>query len=149
MKENPIDKKKTAANPHILPYSHHVGSALVRPIDRGRVKGLAVEAMYAHTEMQLDQIRQQIELLARQARHLRERVEVSERIYLAKMNFKPLIGHVYHLYRRPKGEEILSLIAPGEWGKTPPLVFVATVKLLADHTWELLNTGDEWSGHDG
>ena len=135
---NPIDKDKIAESPHNLPYAHTVGGSVVKPIDKGKMKGLAVSAMYEQTDMQLDQIREQIELLATQAKAIQKRVQISEQIYLCKMNFKPLIGHAYHLYRRDSGEEMLSIVAPNEWGKTNPLTFVASVKLLADHTWEIL-----------
>ena len=145
MSENPIDEKKTSKTPHSLTYAHHVGSAVIKPIDRGRVKGVALEAMYEQTDRQLDQIREQVELLARQAQMIHERVQISERIYLAQMNFKPIVGHTYHLYRRKNGEELLSMIAPEEWGRVAPIEFVASVKLLADHTWEVLLNGKNFN----
>jgi len=77
---NPIDKDKIAENPHLLPYAHTVGGAVIKPIDKGRVKGLAVGAMYEQTEMQLDQIREQINLLAEQANKIKARVEISEKV---------------------------------------------------------------------
>ncbi|MCB9338854.1 MAG: DUF2452 domain-containing protein [Lewinellaceae bacterium] len=135
---NPIDKDKTTDTPHLLPYAHHVGSAVIKPIDKGRTKGLAVSAMYEQTNIQLDQIRQQVELLAEQARKIHQRVEISERIYLTEMNFKPLIGHIYHLYTRADGTEFLSMVGPEEWGRNKSISFQSTVKLLADHTWEIL-----------
>jgi len=135
---NPIDKDKITETPHLLPYAHTVGGSVIKPIDRGRVKGLAVAAMYEQTDMQLDQIRQQVELLAEQAKKIQRRVEISERIYQTEMNFKPLISHTYHLYTRKDGSEFLSMIGPGEWGRKAPVQFQATVKLLADHTWEVL-----------
>ncbi|MEN0045558.1 MAG: DUF2452 domain-containing protein [Bacteroidota bacterium] len=137
-KENPIDKDKIAENPHLLPYAHTVGGAVIKPIDKGRVKGLAVSAMHEQTNMQLDQIRKQVELLVTQAQLIHDRVEVSERIYLADMNFKPLIGKTYHLYQRKNGKDVLSMVAPNEWGRSQPYTFVSSVKLLADHTWEIL-----------
>ena len=70
---NPIDIDKVAENPHLLPYAHTVGGAVIKPIDKGKVKGLAVTAMYEQTEMQLDQIREQINLLAEQAKGIKER----------------------------------------------------------------------------
>ena len=135
---NPIDKDKIAENPHLLPYAHTVGGAVIKPIDKGRVKGLAVSAMYDQTEMQLSQIREQVELLAQQAELVHRRVKISEQIYLAEMSFKPLISHTYHLYRRKNGKEVLSMVAPEQWGKSMPFEeFVATVTLLADHTWDI------------
>ncbi len=139
---NPIDEDKVAEAPHSLPYAHHVGSQLIKPIDRGRVKGRAVSAMYDQTEAQLDQIREQIELLARQARRIKERVHLSEEIYLAEMNFEPLIGQAYHLYRRADDSSVLSLVGPREWGGRPPYTFVASVRLLSDHTWDILESGE-------
>jgi hypothetical protein len=39
---NPIDPKKVAQNPGLLPYAHNAASAVVKPIDKGRAKGIAV-----------------------------------------------------------------------------------------------------------
>ena len=137
---NPIDKDKIAENPHLLPYAHTVGGVVIKPIDRGRTKGLSLTSMYDQTDIQMDQIRQQIELLAAQAKKLQDRVKISEMIYLAQMNFKPVISKAYHLYQRKNEQYVLSMVGPAEWGKNPPMDFVATVKLLADHTWEVLDT---------
>lgn len=136
--DNPIDPDKVAENPHLLPYAHTVGGAVIKPIDKGRVKGRAVTAMYEQTDLQLQQIREQIELLAQQAQHIRDRVHISEAIYEAEMTFEPLIAHTYHLYQRSNGKYQLSLVGPREWGGAPPLTFIATVKMLADHTWEIV-----------
>lgn len=136
---NPIDKDKIAENPHLLPYAHTVGGAVIKPIDKGKVKGQAVAAMYEQTDMQLDQIRKQVELLAAQAQAIHDRVEISENIYQAEMSFKPLMSHIYHLYVRKNGKYVLSMIAPDEWGRSCPYEFKATVKLLADHTWDIIN----------
>jgi hypothetical protein len=135
---NPIDPDKIAENPHLLPYAHTVGGAVIKPIDKGRVKGRAVSAMYEQTDLQLDQIRKQIELLAQQAKSIHDRVQISEQIYEAEMNFEPLISFKYHLYQRSNGKYVLSMVGPEEWGPNPPYSFVATVKMLADHTWDIL-----------
>lgn len=135
---NPIDKEKVAEDPHLLPYAHTVGGVVIKPIDKGRVKGRAVSSMYKQTEMQLNQIKKQIELLAQQAQAIQNRVAISEEIYQAEMSFEPLVGFVYHLYRRNNGKALLSMVGPEEWGTGAPYDFVATVHLLADHTWEIL-----------
>ncbi|MFK8102129.1 MAG: DUF2452 domain-containing protein [Saprospiraceae bacterium] len=135
--QNPIDKDKIAENPHLLPYAHTVGGAVIKPEDKGRIKGLAVSAMYEQTDQQIGQIREQMELLAQQAKAIQDRIHVSEAIYLAEMNFKPLISHQYHLYKKSDEKHVLSMIGPKEWGKNPPYEFVASVKLLADHTWDI------------
>ena len=139
---NPIDDDKVAENPHALPYAHTVGGVQIKPVDKGKIKGRAVKAMYKQADMQLNQIKRQIELLAQQAKAINERIAISEQIYTAEMNFEPLIGCTYHLYERSNGKYVLSMVSPQEWGKNPPFRFVATVELLADHTWEVLERGE-------
>lgn len=136
---NPIDADKITETPSILPYAHHRGSIMIEPVDRGKVKGRAMAAMYEQTDLHLDQIRQQIELLARQAQAIQDRVAISEKIYMAEMGFEPIIGKNYYLYLRNNGKYVLSLVSPQEWGKQSPYEFVAAVKLLADHTWEVMD----------
>lgn len=142
---NPIDKDKVALEPHLLPYSHSVGGVVIKPVDRGRIKGRAVTSMYQQTDIQLGQLRKQIELLAKQADDIRKRVLISEKIYEAEISFQPLVGFVYHLYAKNNGAYVLSMISPDEWGSNPPYEFQATVKLFADHTWEILTTGEDFS----
>jgi hypothetical protein len=121
----------------VLPYASSAGSVAIRPTKEGVIKHKALSAMEDQTNMQLNQIREQIELLARQAQEIRKRKELSLMIYEAKITFKPQIGQVYHVYEKTDGSHVLSLVAPSEWGggAGPFAGFIATVKLLADHTW--------------
>jgi hypothetical protein len=120
----------------VLPYASSVGSVAIRPTKEGVIKHKALSAMEDQTNMQLNQIRQQIELLAKQAQEIRKRKELSLMIYEAKLSFKPQIGQVYHLYEKRDNTHILSLVAPQEWGGAGPFKqFLSSVQLLADHTW--------------
>jgi hypothetical protein len=121
----------------VLPYASSAGSVAIRPTKEGVIKHKALSAMEDQTNMQLNQIKEQIELLARQAQEIRKRKELSLMIYEAKITFKPQIGQVYHVYEKADGSHVLSLVAPSEWGggSGPFAQFIATVKLLADHTW--------------
>lgn len=121
----------------VLPYASSAGSVAIRPTKEGVIKHKALSAMEDQTNMQLNQIKEQIELLARQAQEIRKRKELSLMIYEAKITFKPQIGQVYHVYEKTDGSHVLSLVAPSEWGggSGPFAGFIATVKLLADHTW--------------
>jgi hypothetical protein len=96
------------------------------------------------TDQQLGLIYEQMQLLAEQAKKIQERKTISERIYSAEMRFEPIINHIYHLYRRANGVHMLSLISPEDWGRSAhTLEFIATVKLLADHTWEILSKNED------
>lgn len=135
---NPIDKDKITESPSNLPYAHTVGGAAIKPTREGVIRNQSMAAMQQQTDMQLQQISEQIELLARQARELQERKSLSAIIYNAKMGFKPDINHVYHLYRDVNNTYVLSMIGPDEWGKSMKYEeFIHSVRLLADHTWSI------------
>ena len=137
---NPIDEDTITETPNTLSYPHHRGSLPVQPTKIGEVKIKALGAMHYQTNQQLDQIKEQMSMLVNQASEIQKRVEISERIYGAEIKFKPEIMHTYHLYNKPKGKSLLSLIGPKEWGrKGAPYDFMASVKLLGDHTWEIVS----------
>ncbi|PSL07416.1 DUF2452 domain-containing protein [Cecembia rubra] len=132
-------KEKTTDIPGLLPYSHQTGSAIIKPEDKGKITGRAVAAMHSQTDMQMAQIYQQMQLLADQAKAIQKRVEVSERIYQASISFEPLINHHYFLYEKEDGNDFMSMVAPEEWGRKKRYSkFIAEIKLLADHTWEIV-----------
>ena len=120
----------------VLPYSASVAGALIRPTEEGMIKHKALTAMEEQTNMQLNQIRKQIELLALQAQEIQKRKDLSLMIYNSKISFKPNIGQTYYLYEKNDDSYMLSLVSPNEWGSAGPFKkFIATVRLLADHTW--------------
>ncbi|MEM1136334.1 MAG: DUF2452 domain-containing protein [Bacteroidota bacterium] len=137
-------REKTAENPGTLPYAHTAGGALVKPEDKGKIKGRAVKAMHQQTEKQMQQLYAQMQTLAQQANAIKARVKVSERIYLAEIPFEPIIGEVYYLYQKDEHKDVLSLVAPNEWGKSKSFQkYIATVNMLADHTWEIIDKAED------
>ena len=121
----------------VLPFAASVSGALVRPNEEGVIRHKALSAMEEQTNMQLTQIRQQIELLAIQAKEIHKRKELSMLIYDARLSFDPVIGQTYYLYQKEDGSHLVSMVSPKEWGaKIPFKAFVAAVRLLADHTWQ-------------
>jgi hypothetical protein len=120
----------------VLPYASSVSGVAIVPTSEGVIKHKALQAMTEQTDMHLQQIKDQIELLAKQAHEIQRRKELSYRIYQSKINFVPQIGQVYHLYEKRNGDHMLSLVGPSEWGNAMPFkAFAASVRLLADHTW--------------
>ena len=135
---NPIDPDKIAEDANLLPYGSSVSAPAFKAVETLKNKSLDVNAMEMQTDMQLDQIKQQIELLASQANKIQARKDLSTHIYNADMGFKPEINHNYFLYRRNDGSTVLSMIAPSEWRKCP-YEFMNKVLLLADHTWDIID----------
>ena len=133
------EREKITDLPGLIEYAHTVGGALIKPEDKGKIRGQAMTAMQDQTTRQFDQIFGQMKTLLDQANQLKKRVEISERIYQSEMGFSPVIGQEYHLYTRENGADFLSMIKPKEWGRSKKWSdYVGSVKLLSDHTWELL-----------
>ena len=138
---NPIDKDNITETPNTLAYPHHRGGVPIIPTKEGDIKHKAVSAMKEQTNTQLLQIKEQMELLAKQATSIKNRIDISEQIYNAEIRFEPLISHTYHLYKKNEEDYFLSMISPSDWGKNKSLfTFIASVKLLSDHTWEIINS---------
>jgi len=136
---NPVNPDHVADAPGLLEYAHHVGSALIKPDNLDVIKNNAVQALVEQTDIQLQQIKDQIDLLARQAKGIIERRTISMSIYQANLRFKPVIGQHYYLYKLEQGDFTLSMIGPNEWGKKgmPYEEFLHKVRLRGDHTWEI------------
>lgn len=138
-------RDQAAEGAAFLPYASNRGSGIVRPEDLGRIKGNSITAMEQQTDIQMQQLVQQMKVLADQAKALQNRKIVSEKIYLAEMRFEPVIGKTYFLYSRD-GQNFMSLVAPNEWGRSrgKAFEFVAKVYLLADHTWDVLEMNPDF-----
>ena len=136
---NPIDEEKVTEKPGTLPYAHTVGGFVIKPTEKGVIKGKSMAAMEQQTTRQLKQLYDQMKVLSEQAKKLQERAEVSRQIYDAEMNFEPVVGHTYFLYLRKNGIYVLSMVSPEEWGAKMPYDYISKVSLLADHTWEILD----------
>ncbi len=122
----------------VLPYSASVSGAVIKPTQEGVIRHKVLTAMEEQTNMQLDQIRKQVELLALQAQEIQSRKELSMIVYSAKLTFQPVIGQIYHLYENHDGSYMISMVSPNEWGRGSKSFkqHTAKVQLLADHTWK-------------
>ena len=142
--KNPIDPDKITESPGLIAYAHHVGSALIKPEDKGKIKGRALSAMYEQTDQQLAQIKEQIDLLAKQVHQIELRKEISEKIYASKIGFEPIIGKVYYLYQKEDGNFQVSMLSDADWGRSKPnWEYISAIKLLGDHTWDILDADAE------
>lgn len=122
----------------LSPIPLHVGSVPIKPEDKGQIKTNAVEAMHHYAQQEMDLLRKQADLIMQQVRDIEERLKISEQIYKSDLRFVPVVNQVYHLYKKDD-YFTLSLIGPSEWGsKKTELQYVASVRLLGDHSWQLL-----------
>ncbi|GAB4409158.1 MAG: hypothetical protein OHK0056_10900 [Bacteriovoracaceae bacterium] len=139
-------KLKTVDLPGLIDYAHSVGGFSITPTKEGAIKSKAMEAMKEQTTDQLTMLFEQMKLLARQAQEIKDRVDISQLIYLAEMKFEPVMGKTYFLYAKKEGGHIISLIGPDEWGKNPSFEkVIAKIQLLHDHTWKVIQKFDDFS----
>lgn len=61
-----------------------------------------------------------------------EAFEYNKLIFEATFTFEPIVGKVYHLYKRKNGTSFLSIIAPNECNFN----FLGSFYLNADQIWE-------------
>lgn len=115
----------------------HVGSAMIRPEDRGKIKAVALQSAQNQAQQQMAMLKRQAEALMEEARRIEERLRLSAQIFEADVNFTPVVGQIYHLYNRENGRKFLSLVGPRQWGeRSKPLEHLGTFRYLADSTWE-------------
>lgn len=126
----------------LSPIPLHVGSVPIKAEDKGKIRANAVEAMHHYAQQEMDMLRKQADLIMQQVREIEERLKISEQIYAADMRFTPVVNQVYHLYEK-ENYYTLSLIAPEEWGRSKSsMKHVATVRLLGDHSWQVLSSSN-------
>lgn len=132
-------KLKTVDLPGLVEYAHSVGGFSIVPTEQGVIKGRAMNAMQEQTQERLDMILEQMRTLAKQAKEIQDRVEISHYVYDAEIKFEPIIGKKYFLYEREDGTKLLSLVGPNDWGNSKKYkACLAEVRLLSDHTWKVL-----------
>lgn len=128
----------SASNPNAITYAHSRGSAPIKAVDRKHIAKRGIEAMGEQIDIQMQQIMDQMKLLADQVEGLKEKKKLSQIVYGAQMSFKPVIGESYFLYEQDN-EYILSILSPEEWGESHlrDKTFICKVRLSGDYSWEI------------
>jgi|TARA_B110000305_G_C19249425_1_gene543989 hypothetical protein len=95
-------KKYDAA---LRPYATSVGAPVITTTDTIAWKNRSINKINHRLEAKY------VELKAEYEKMIQE-FEYNKLIFSAKFTFEPIIGEVYHLYKRENGESFLSIIAP-------------------------------------
>lgn len=126
------DKKKLpdsyVPNANSLPYASSLSSPVIRPDHSlGGWKVGAVHSANQHYEERFEELKKNLQDLS-------EEVKWNEIIFNAEMRIKPVIGNIYHLYKKDNGKYFVSLFAPNEcsWGEKHQGSF----RLNYDNRWD-------------
>jgi len=89
----------------LKPYGTTVGAPVITPTDTVAWKNRCINKVNHKVEAKY------LELKAEYEKMIQE-FEYNQLIFDSKFNFEPIIGQVYHLYKRENGETFLSIIEP-------------------------------------
>ena len=116
-----------ADNKSTMPYGDSVGAPAITEVDTTGYRQMKSKEASA-------KLRGRYEELQEEFRQLVATSEDTQRMYDATVSFVPIVGHIYHLYRRENGEEWVSMIAPEEFG-TYYHEYIGSFRLATDSVW--------------
>ena len=109
----------------LKPYATNVGAPVITTTDTNAWKNRSINKINHKVEAKY------LELKAAYEKMMQE-FEYNNLIFESKFTFEPIIGEVYHLYKRKNGDSFLSIIAPEQCRFNA----LGSFYLNADHIWE-------------
>lgn len=127
-----FDKESQSYSASLLPYGTNIGAPRITETGVVAWKNTSI-ANFNHT------FSNKIESLKKNYQQLINEYQLNEMIYHAKINFEPIVGHVYHLYvDKNEDERFLSLIPPSGWKAE----HLGSFRLNHEKIWELVAEGN-------
>ncbi|MDA7673568.1 DUF2452 domain-containing protein [Akkermansiaceae bacterium] len=114
-----------------MPYPVSTLSPKIVPNDLSTFKSRGISQVERELQQKLVQMREEYVATI-------EHFNWNKLVYEADINFEPIVGETYHLYRI-RGGNILSMIAPDQW----PHPHLASFRLNVDRQWELIEASVE------
>lgn len=109
----------------LKPYATSVGAPVITTTNNTVWKNRAVTKINQKVNAKY------LELKAEYQKMIEE-FEYNKIIFEAKFTFEPIIGEIYHLYKRKNGESFLSIISPDQCDFNS----LGSFYLNADQTWK-------------
>lgn len=109
----------------LKPYATNVGAPVIKTTDTVAWKNRSINKLNHKVQTRYLEIKAQYE-------QLMQEFEYNHLIYTSKFTFEPIIGEVYHLYKRDNNETFLSIIAPDQCSFNS----LGSYRLNADQIWE-------------
>ena len=109
-------------------YGTNLGAPAIKIENLGPWKTRGIQSVNDRLSAEFDELKEKY--LA-----LQQRYEYNQLVYAADYNFKPVVGKTYHLYRKEKGSNFLSILSPEEC----TFDFIASFRLDSDLIWERID----------
>lgn len=107
-----------------LTYGSNLGAPAIKLEDVKGWKQNQVGQVNSHFGVRFEELRDMFNLML-------EEVYWNERVYESEYSFIPVIGEIYHLYRRENDTTFLSVVEPRSWNKE----HVGSFKLDSNKKW--------------
>lgn len=118
---------RVADNKLTMPFGDSVSAPAITEVDTSGYREVKSKEASA-------KLRGRYEELQEEFRQLVSTSEDTQRMYEASVSFVPIVGKVYHLYRRENGEEWVSLIPPEDFGSYYH-EYLGSYRLATDSVW--------------
>ncbi|MDT0294296.1 DUF2452 domain-containing protein [Mesonia ostreae] len=119
---NPETQKYDAA---LKSYATNVSAPVITTNDTVAWKNRSIHKVNQKVETKIQELKKEYD-------QLMQEFEYNRLIFNAKFSFEPIIGEVYHLYKRENGESFLSLISPEQCNFNS----LGSFYLNADQIWQ-------------
>ncbi len=132
-----FDLTRVSAGKGFLPYPAELSGPSIVPNDLSGFRARGVSKVEKELRQQL------VELRERYVRVIDE-FNWNKLIYESEFAFEPVMGEIYHLYRRTGGGYQLMLVAPGEWHRP----WLGSFRLNIDGRWEVVDSAADFNPVD-
>ena len=109
----------------LKPYATSVGAPVITATDTIAWKNRSINKINHKVAAKYMELKDEYEKMMQQ-------FEYNNLIFAAKFSFEPIIGQVYHLYKRNENENFLSIISPNECNFNS----LGSFYLNVDQIWE-------------
>lgn len=109
-------------------YPTEIGSQKFSSDDIALFKLESAQKVKKYYTQKFNELSSQYELLLSE-------ISINEMIFNSKINFEPIVGETYYLYKSDT-KNYLSIISPDEWNKQSS--FIGKFQLLSDGRWQQL-----------
>jgi hypothetical protein len=133
-------------NRNVTPYPTEVGGPAFDLIPVEKQKDIMVNVARMHGHQEYRRIMELVSVLQRQADEVRQRLEITDLVHVAKYSFQIYHGQCYWLARDlARGGTLLTQTGPTEWTTTAPdyYEYICRVKWLGDYTWIEVDSNGE------
>jgi len=112
-------------------YATSVGAPVITTTDTLAWKNRSINKINHKVKTKYHELKKEYEKLMQE-------YEYNQLIFNANFSFEPIIGEIYHLYKKDKGGTFLSLIAPNQCNFEP----LGSFYLNAEQIWQKIENND-------